>query len=122
MGFDHVIKKKAELIDGQKQSNNVVMDQLINELGYMDYRDALACNKYIIEAKRSGDYHQMARGRVLESALSALSKQKRAEVERRAGKEANAVAAPGSEEWRDTNENYKLNALMAEDPNISSLY
>lgn len=33
------------------------MDELVLKLGYMDYRDALACNKYIIEAKRSGDYH-----------------------------------------------------------------
>lgn len=41
------------------------MDTLIAKLGYMDYRDALACNKYVLEAKRSGDYHQMARGRVL---------------------------------------------------------
>jgi hypothetical protein len=99
LGFDHIIKKKAELIDGQKQSNNLVMDQLINELGYMDYRDALACNKYIIEAKRSGDYHQMARGRVLESALSALDKRKRNEIERNATKEA-AAFTPGSEEWK----------------------
>jgi hypothetical protein len=33
------------------------MDELIEKLGYFDYRDALACNKYIIEAKRSGDFH-----------------------------------------------------------------
>jgi hypothetical protein len=29
------------------------MDALVEKLGYMDYRDALACNKYILEAKRS---------------------------------------------------------------------
>jgi len=29
------------------------MDTLVEKLGYMDYRDALACNKYILEAKRS---------------------------------------------------------------------
>jgi hypothetical protein len=52
-----VIKKKAELIDGEKVANNKVMDELVLKLGYMDYRDALACNKYIIETKRSGDYH-----------------------------------------------------------------
>lgn len=32
------------------------MDKLVNDLGYLDYRDALAVNKYIIEAKRTGDY------------------------------------------------------------------
>lgn len=34
------------------------MDELVEKLGYLDYRDALACNKYILEAKRHKDYHQ----------------------------------------------------------------
>lgn len=55
--FDHVIKEKAEMIDSQKMFNNDKMDELIEQLGYMDFRDALACNKYILEAKRSRDYH-----------------------------------------------------------------
>lgn len=71
-GFDQIIKKKAELIDSQKLENNVQMDALVEKLGYMDYRDALACNKYILEAKRSGDYHQQARARVLQTAFSRL--------------------------------------------------
>ena len=33
------------------------MDELVESLGYMDYRDALAANKYIMEAKRHGDYN-----------------------------------------------------------------
>ena len=40
----------------------------------------------------------MARGRVLESALSALNKRKRNEIERNSVKAASAHA-PGSEEW-----------------------
>jgi hypothetical protein len=64
--FDYIFKERAELIDSQKAANNKMMDDLVASLGYMDYRDALACNKYIIEAKRSGDYHQIARGRILE--------------------------------------------------------
>lgn len=55
--YDFIIKRKAEEIDNQKLLNNKKMDELIEKLGYMDYRDALACNKYIIEAKRSGEYH-----------------------------------------------------------------
>ena len=55
--FDFVIKAKAEEIDSQKLANNIKMDELIEKLGYFDYRDALACNRYIIEAKRSKDYH-----------------------------------------------------------------
>ena len=55
--FDFVIKNKAEEIEAKKIANNIKMDELVEKLGYMDYRDALACNKYIIEAKRSKDYH-----------------------------------------------------------------
>lgn len=75
--FDFIIKAKAEEIDAQKILNNQKMDDLIEKLGYMDYRDALACNKYIIEAKRSGDYHQMARGKILEVAFSRMTAEKR---------------------------------------------
>ncbi len=45
------------MIDKQKFWNNRVMDELVKKLGYMDYRDALAANKYILEVKRHGDYH-----------------------------------------------------------------
>lgn len=84
------------------------MDALIDKLGYMDYRDALACNKYVIEAKRSGDYHQMARGRVLETALSTLSNKRREEIEKVASKRASAAAVPGSEQYRAISEDTKL--------------
>lgn len=71
--FDFIIKRKAEEIDSQKNQNNIKMDELVEKLGYMDYRDALACNKYIIEAKRSKDYHQVVRGRILEAAFAEMS-------------------------------------------------
>jgi hypothetical protein len=32
------------------------MDDLVEKLGYLDYRDCLAVNKYILDAKSSGDY------------------------------------------------------------------
>jgi hypothetical protein len=57
------------------------MDELIEQLGYMDYRDALACNKYILEAKRSKDYYQIARAKVLEYALRTLSNRKREKLD-----------------------------------------
>jgi hypothetical protein len=79
--FDYVIKEKAEKIDSQKVFNNDKMDELIEQLGYMDYRDALACNKYILEAKRSKDYYQIARAKVLEYALRTLSNRKREKLD-----------------------------------------
>ena len=57
-GFDLIIKEKNDLISNKKFHNNKVMDELVEKLGYLDYRDALAANKYILEAKRHGDYHQ----------------------------------------------------------------
>jgi hypothetical protein len=57
VGYDHIIKKKIETVEKQKAWNNKVLDELVEKLGYMDYRDALACNKYILEAKKQQDYH-----------------------------------------------------------------
>lgn len=79
-GYDFVIKKKAEEIDSQKKENNYMMDELVEKLGYMDYRDALACNKYIIEAKKSGDYHQVARARILTIAFARMDQDKRTKI------------------------------------------
>ena len=81
VGYDHIIKKRTDNIDKQKFWNNRVMDELVESLGYMDYRDALACNKYIMEAKRHGDYHQQARAKILSVAMSRYNAQKRLEIE-----------------------------------------
>ena len=83
VGFDNIIKKKADMIDKQKFWNNRVMDELVNKLGYMDYRDALAVNKYILEAKRHSDYHQQARSKILTVAMSKYNSQKRVDIEQR---------------------------------------
>lgn len=53
------------------------MDNLVEKLGFLDYRDALAANKYILEAKRHGDYHQQARAKTLALALNRMTKLKR---------------------------------------------
>lgn len=114
LSYDNVIKKKAELIDSLKVANNVVMDELIERLGYMDYRDALACNRYILEAKRSGDYHQLARASVLQTALSKLNSRKRMQLEEAAKRQ--------SKEAGESVEEVKLRKLMKEDSEVASLY
>lgn len=116
-----MIKKKADLIDSEKYANNKVMDQLISELGYMDYRDALACNKYILEAKRSGDYHQLARSRVLELALSGLDQRRRTELERSAAKQASNSVEP-HEDPKSSADQIKLNMLMRQDPSVAVMF
>ena len=46
------------------------MNELINALGFLDYRDFLAANKYIIESKKSSNYHVYARGQILAAAMN----------------------------------------------------
>jgi len=71
------------------------MDDLVEKLGYLDYRDALAANKYILEAKRHGDYHQKARAKTLALAMNRMTKLKREQID----KEANDyVRKSGSKE------------------------
>ena len=60
------------------------MDDLVEKLGYLDYRDALAANKYILEAKRHGDYHQQARAKTLSLAMNRMTRLKREQLEKEA--------------------------------------
>ena len=55
-GYDNIIKERADMINDKKFLNNQVMDTLVEQLGYLDYRDALAANKYILETRRHQDY------------------------------------------------------------------
>lgn len=112
--FDFIIKQKAEEIDNQKLQNNYKMDELVDALGYMDYRDALACNKYIIEAKQSGDYHQVARARILEIAFARMDSDKRKEIQKKARQDSKATGAAQNE--------LELRAILNEDSEMAQLY
>ena len=114
VGFDNIIKKKADMIDKQKFWNNRVMDELVSKLGYMDYRDALAVNKYILEAKRHGDYHQQARAKILSVAMSKYNSQKRIDIEQRSSAQAQGQGIEKDEA--------KLRLIMNEDSEMSRLY
>lgn len=114
VGFDHIIKKRADMIDKQKFWNNRVMDDLVTKLGYMDYRDALAVNKYILEAKRHGDYHQQARSKILTVAMSKYNSQKRVDIEQRSAAQAQGQGIEKDEA--------KLRLIMNEDTDMSRLY
>ena len=86
-GFDYIIKEKADLINNKKFKNNKLMDNLVDKLGFIDYRDALAANKYILDAKRHGDYHQQARAKTLALAMSKMSKLRREQIDKAASDE-----------------------------------
>lgn len=119
------------MIDKEKKANNQKMDELVEKLGYMDYRDALACNKYIIEAKRSGDYNQIARAQVLEVAFKSLNRKQMKEIDQRASqaaeekiKQASRMEFSKKVRIQDTDEfnQAKLEELMGEFPELAELY
>ena len=97
------------------------MDDLVMKLGHMDYRDALAANKYILEAKRHGDYHQQARAKTLSLALNRMSRLKREQIDKRAqkdlaGNQNDTKVDPSDREER------KLELVMAEDGIMAQVY
>lgn len=110
LGFDHVIKKKADMVNSQKVWNNKIMDELIEKLGYMDYRDALACNKYILEAKKHKDYHQMTRAKVLTFAMNKYNQMRKDELDNRAA----SIATTQLEK-----DEAKLRLVLDEDPEMA---
>jgi len=78
LGYDDKVKQPmAQSLRILKYKNEKAMDELVEKLGYMDYRDALACNRYILEAKQSKDYHQQARAKALAFAFSKLTQLQR---------------------------------------------
>ncbi len=79
VGFDSFIHKinkdKQEIIS---QDNRI--DLLVAKLGYIDLREFLALNRYILEAKNHSDALVQAKAKYLEEAVIKLTKQKREEV------------------------------------------
>lgn len=120
-GFDYVIKEKMDLINNKKFQNNRLMDDLVMKLGHMDYRDALAANKYILEAKRHGDYHQQARAKTLSLALNRMTRLKREQIEKRAQKDLAANQSDTRVDQGDRDER-KLELVMAEDGIMAQVY
>jgi hypothetical protein len=79
VGFDSFIHKinkdKQEILS---QDNKI--DLLVSKLGYMDLREFLAVNRYILEAKSHSDTLVQAKAKYLEEAVNKLNKKKREEV------------------------------------------
>ena len=97
------------------------MDDLVMKLGHMDYRDALAANKYILEAKRHGDYHQQARAKTLSLALNRMSRLKREQIDKQAQKDLAGSQSDTKVDQADRDER-KLELVMAEDAIMAQVY
>ena len=112
-GYDKVIKEKKDKVNEKKFRVNQLMDELVEKLGYVDYRDMLAANRYILEAMSHEDYHQRARAKTLALALSKMNRLKREQLQ------ARAKEAAGEE---GDVEQTKLELLMDEDPAVKTVF
>jgi len=53
--FDWILKNREAELERKKKLNSGMIRELVWKLGFLDYRDALALNKYILEARKSED-------------------------------------------------------------------
>lgn len=119
LGFDDLIKQKADLVNNKKFENNKLMDNLVEKLGYMDYRDMLAAHKYLLDAKRHGDYHQQARAKTLAIAFSRMTKLKRDQLDQEI---AAKLRSDGKAADVSLLEDEKLKTLMESDEALARVY
>lgn len=114
--YDWILKNREAELERKKKVNSGMIRELVWKLGYMDYRDALAVNKYILEARRSEDTNQLVRAQILEQALKQLKDKKMKDIERRAKEEVGDMAKA------EALEQQKLDLLMNENPEYARMY
>lgn len=114
-GFDKVIKEKKDRVNEKRFRVTQLMDELVEKLGYMDYRDMLAANRYILEAMDHEDYHQKARAKTLSLALSKMSRLKRDQLQQQAKEAAKSAGDSDVDQ-------VKLELMMDEDPAIEKVF
>lgn len=114
-------KNFATLMGSKQKKNFNKMDKLIEALGYLDYRDLLAANKYMLESKKKSNYHKYARGQVLAAAMGRLeyiiSNESKKTIENKVS-EAKATPNITEEELQD----FKLKVLLEEVPEFKQQY
>lgn len=97
VGFDDYIKKRIKTLE--KKESDAVLDELVTKLGYVDLRDFVALNKYVLEAKNHTDNVNRTKARLLSIAMDILNQTKNAEV---------------SKIYKEIDANYKTTALRNE--------
>lgn len=111
LGYDDVIKtrqvKGLVVSDKNEVYCKDLIDELIEELGYLDYRDFLACNKYVLEAARSQEAHVKARATFLNYAIDRLGEKRKDELRKKWREEKKAMK-DSNEEIGDALEESKL--------------
>lgn len=79
LGHDDYIRQRNKHQE-KLEASDLHLDELVNKLGYLDLRDFVALNKYILEAKNHKEYINQAKAQLLNTALKKLNDYKRIEV------------------------------------------
>jgi hypothetical protein len=77
LGFDNLITNN---LSSQKSSEDRQLQHLINKLGYVDFRDFVALNKYVLEAKNHDDLVNQTKSRFLQMALQKVNQNQKEEL------------------------------------------
>lgn len=85
VGFDHLISSslassKEETSDEKFKGAN--LNQLINKLGYLDFRDFVALNKYIIDASNHEDLVNQTKSKFLQIAMQKMNSYQKEELKK----------------------------------------
>lgn len=79
LGFDNLITNN---LSSQKSSEDRQLQYLINKLGYVDFRDFVALNKYVLEAKNHDDLVNQTKSRFLQMALQKVNQNQKEELKK----------------------------------------
>ncbi|CAI2385179.1 unnamed protein product [Moneuplotes crassus] len=119
LNYDPTFGEKETLLE-INQRLDVKMDNLIEKLTRLDYRDFLAVNKYILEARNSKETHLQARAHVLAAAMRRISQKKRNQIDQEL-KNKHSLSDDVSNTSSDLAD-FRIKAFMEEDPHLKDVY
>jgi hypothetical protein len=106
LGYDNLITSGQS---GQKSSEERQLQQLVNKLGYVDFRDFVALNKYVLEAKNHEDLINQTKSKFLQMALQKVNQNQKEELKRNLRKIDEANKDLKTKDKNDIKIDYLLN-------------
>jgi hypothetical protein len=82
LGYDSLIRRSSRAKHESEGESYNKLNELVNKLGYLDLRDFVALNKYILEAKNHENYANQSKAKFLALAMQKLSESKKEEVKK----------------------------------------
>jgi len=82
LGYDSLIRRSSRAKHESEGESYNKLNELVNKLGYLDLRDFVALNKYILEAKNHENYVNQTKAKFLALAMQKLSESKKEEVKK----------------------------------------